>query len=53
MTDDRTPAPADETEAIFAEIDKLLGEWGLLIDEQLATAQQMLDVAAIDEEWSC
>ena len=42
-----------EVDAIFAEIDVLLEEWDQLIDEQLATAQRLRDLAAIEEEWSC
>jgi hypothetical protein len=42
-----------EVDALFAEIDVLLNEWDQLIDEQLATAQRMRDLAAIEEGWSC
>lgn len=42
-----------EVDALFAEIDGLLEEWDQLIDEQLATARRLRDLAAIEEEWSC
>lgn len=54
MTDTRNlPAGDAEIDALFAEIDAALEEWGQLIDEQLQIAHRLGDLAAIDEEWSC
>jgi hypothetical protein len=42
-----------EVDAIFVQIDVLLEEWDQLIDEQLANAQRLRDLASIEEDWSC
>lgn len=47
------PIGDPEIDAIFAEIDELLKEWDSLIDEQLATAERLRDLAAIEEEFNC
>lgn len=47
------PTGDPEVDAIFAEIEVLFEEWDQLIDEQLATAHRLRDMAAIEEEWTC
>ena len=52
MTDQPTPL-SPEVQAIFDEIDVLMEDWGRSIDRMEATAAQLHDLAAIEEEWSC
>ena len=52
MTDQPTPL-CPEVQTIFDEIDVLMEDWGRSIDRMEATAERLMDLAAIDEEWSC
>jgi hypothetical protein len=53
MTDTRTLPTGDaEIDALFAEIDATLEEWGRLLEEQAAIAHRLGDLAALEAEWS-
>ncbi len=45
------PTGDPEVDALLAEIDGCLAEWGRLIEAQQQIAHKMLDLAAIDEEF--
>jgi hypothetical protein len=44
------PVGDAEIDAMFAEIDALMENWGTLIEEQLTKAQHMRDLVSILEE---
>jgi hypothetical protein len=49
----RTPLTGDpEIDALVAEMEDSLERWGLLIEEQLETAHQLADLAALEEEFT-
>lgn len=54
MTDPTRTLPTGDAdiEALFAAIDAALEEWDQLLDEQLAIAHRLGDLAAVEEEWS-
>jgi hypothetical protein len=54
MTDTRNLPTGDvDIDALFDAIDDALAEWDQLLDEQLAIAHRLGDLAAVDQEWSC
>jgi hypothetical protein len=55
MTDPtRTPLTGDAAvDALIVEAEAILEQWGQLLEEQLAAAENLLNAIAIEEEWSC
>jgi hypothetical protein len=54
MTDSSRTLPTGnaEIDALFAEINDALEEWGRLLEEQAAIAHCLGDLAALEAEWS-